>query len=110
MREHFQFRTHYTKTFVFKLVVATEITNARRNGTLIKEISFISSLTVAFSFFLLLGVLLCVSRCRRRSKLPERKSSREETEAVFGNVLHSNSVSIRKIFRDVVFPPAEPPL
>ena len=90
---------------MFKLIVLTEIANAQTNDILIKEISFISSVIVAFSFFLFLSVLICVSKCRRRSKLLEGDGSPEEMEAVIGNTLHQFK-SIRKYFRDVVFPAA----
>ena len=102
--ENFKFRTHFTKTFMFKLIVLTEIANAQTND--IKEISFISSVIVAFAFFLFLSVLICVSKCRRRSKLLERDGSPEEKEAVIGDTLHQFK-SIRKYFREVVFPAAE---
>ena len=81
-------RTHFTKTYMFKLSVSEPPTSAQRNEILIKEISFLSSITVALAIFILLGVLLCISKYRGgRDKMPQNLNgaTRDEMEAIFGN-------------------------
>ena len=81
-------RTHFTKTFMFKLSVTEPPTSAQRNEILIKEISFLSSIIVALAFFILLGVLFCISKYRAGGhKMPPNLSGAtlDEMDAIFGN-------------------------
>ena len=86
---------------MFKLEVHKAPTNAQRNDILIKEISFLTSMTVAFIFFILLSVLLCVSKYRRRTKNLNNLNEKEtdEMSAVLGRTI---CTTITQLYQDFV--------
>ena len=83
---------HFTKTFVFKLEVTESPNSSHRNEIFIKEISFITSIIVAFFFLIFLSILLCVSKYRRKTKLLKNpaEKTRCEMAAASGNTFNRN--------------------
>lgn len=84
------FRTHFTKTFMFKLKVTKQPEVAHRYEIYVKEISILGSLILGVLFLVTFCILLTCSIFRQREQ--NKKTEYEEQLEVFGTFSSSKSI------------------
>ena len=77
------FRTHFTKTFMFKLKVTKQPEVAQRYEIYVKEISILGSLILGVLFLVTFCILLTCSIFRQRKQ--SKKTEYEEQLEMFGS-------------------------
>ena len=73
-------RTHFTRTFVFRLKIQSRAAFAQRDGLSARKISFLSGVIIGIIFLLLLCVLLSILLLRQNKNNKKRKSEEHELD------------------------------
>ena len=102
MRLHdYYFRTHFTRTYLFRLEVSPRPETAKRHEMFVREVSILSSLVFGVSILVILCVLLTCSITRQRHAADKLRCEQQQAEmngyglcsVCFVFILYTDSIS-----------------